>query len=311
MGIAGDNKHGGKGGGAWMWLPWERVKLIRIAEDDPGHEEHELHKWRTSLDRPKFAGLVESIRTLGLDALANVPPILIYLDGDVSTVANGRRTLAALRIVNAERKPADRLPVRAMTTKDPAMARDASNSNREEDPPMWLAKRYVRAYAVDGDKKGAAARLGLMYSHAETLRKCLALPQDWQAKINNLETSPDIALRLYANGGAEAREAIAAVSDGDGKIDAVKARDKTKRKARAKIEGPPALRPATLKALTGDLCANEFLTQKDMHMLAGIRLAAGDMTVLDAYPGILAAFKRQRIDVVTGRAKAGRKPVAK
>ncbi len=219
MGIAANNPYGASGGGAWSWLPPERIADIVIAEDDPEHPEHQGHKDRTSLDNPEFAQLLADIRRMRMIGMKEAKPIIVWLDGKTPTLAEGRRTICALRIVNAESKPADRLSVKMTITKDPELARDIGNANRASDPLMILAQRYAAAHAVDGDKGAAAARVGLPLSLANVLEKCMALPAELKRKINLREIDPEQALRLAKDGGAAAAKKVRAATKKSGKVD--------------------------------------------------------------------------------------------
>ncbi len=271
MGFPSKNPYNATGGGNWGWLDWKEIDALAIAEDDPEHPEHELHKWRTNPDNPKFSALVRDIEKVGLAGMSVAAPVTIYLDGGKPTVGQGRRTISALRIINAKRKPADRLPCRMVSTKDPELARDIGNANRDEDPLLSRARRYVAAYSVDNDKGAAAARNGLSLAQAGVLEKCLALPAELQRKINRCEIDPEQALRLGKDGGKEAVKKVRAATKPSGKVDTAKVRE----------VAAPRLSTTLLRGLAKEVTDSPRCTPETKALF---EFMAGNRTALDGYP---------------------------
>lgn len=280
------------------------VDRLVIEEDDPTHPEHAHHVWRTSLDRPKMQDLLASIREHGTEGVAR--PIIVYLDGKVPKVAEGRRTVTAIRIVNAERKAArPKLPplkVLGITTKDPSLARDLGGVGREEDPPMVLARRYRKALDAGETPSAAAARTAGNLAYANVLLKCLSLPDDVQAAINRGEIAPDVAVRAARNGGGAAAAAVVedAKDPTTGKVDGEKAKAAAKRVTPVVRRSTPHPRTAIKIGVT--LAMSHRCERADGFLLA-LRWHAGE----DVWDRLPAEVQAALVDHGWGpeRAKGG------
>jgi len=248
-GFAAQKERMGADGSFNGW--WVVPAKYKSPRSDPKHPEHQNWLARTDPNDADMQVLLASMREHGT-ALGT--PIVVYTDGGERLVAAGDRRLAAVTIVNAERraKRQELLKLRAVATTDPVRARYLENAARKEDPPLVLARRFKDAMENDGmAPPAAAACAGLRLDTANALVKCLLLDSDLQGKINRKEITPDVALRLAKNGGSAAvREAVTASTDSEGKVDG-----KAVRKA-AKAASPPRAKTRSAKEIErveGDL----------------------------------------------------------
>lgn len=268
---------------AWLVLP----ENLYSPRSDPAHEEHENWLTRTDPNDPGMQDLLNSMREHGTD---EGEPVLIYSDGGRTVIADGDRRHAACRLMNEERKK-KRLPpltLRAMTTRDPVVARAIGNACRREDPPLVLARRFRQATSVMAPA-AAAACVGLRLDTANTLVKCLALDPDLQAKINARELAPDVALRAARKDGSEGvrtvvRDAIGA----DGKVDEKKAR---KLAVQRNPAGPKAVPAAVLLRVEGRV--RDQGGDEHSAIAAGIALARGDYAAALLHPTLKAALEAE------------------
>lgn len=261
---------------AWITPP-ENLYSPRSAVAHPDHED-----WldRTDPQHPKMIALLASMREHGTD---EGEPVLYYIDGERACIADGDRRLAAVTIVNAERE-ADGglrsglppLSLRALLTKDPVVARAIGNAARMDDKPMVLARRFRSAADAMGDGPAAAA-CGLSLLHARTLRRCLALPEDLQAKVNNLEVPADVAARMVDAGTVAATKAVEASKDKTtGKVDPQKARAAARavKPTRAKTRSARVLESVEAEVRGGDNRIGESATARGAFA-DGIAFARG------------------------------------
>lgn len=257
---------------AWITPP-ENLYSPRSTRLHPDHED-----WldRTDPNHPIMIALLASMREHGTD---EGEPILYYIDGEQACIADGDRRLAAVTIINAERKAAGGLragqppySLRALLTKDPVVARAIGNAARMDDKPMVLARRFRGAAEMMGDGPAAAA-CGLNLLHARTLRRCLALPEDIQAKVNRLEIPADVAARMADAGSTAATRAVEASTDKTtGKVDPQKA------KAAARVAKPTRAktRPArVLESVEAEVRGIKSLSGISQAFADGIAFARG------------------------------------
>lgn len=292
------------------------VHLIRIAEEDPSHPEHEAHMARVSLNDPENMALLESMRLIGWPTGSIV---YIYKDGDGYNAADARRRLTFAHIVDAEWKKAKdkRYPMRchAVMTDDPDTARDIANAHRKEDPPLVRARRYVEKRAEYGwpNIKDAAARaaacVGLRLDYANALAACLSLPADQRAKVNNGELPPDVAARAAKKGGAAAVETIVqtATDPASGKVDGRKA----KAAAREMPKRPKARPSRLVSSFSAELSRLAQNKTRDgngdlavpPHAVAMAQWFAGDNAALDGFPVMKKALESAMVTMKEGAAK--------
>lgn len=233
----------------WRLLP----EKLFSPRSDPSHDEHASWAERTDPNNPKTAGLIAAMREHGTD---EGEPVIVFTDGGTTTIADGDRRQFACAFVNRERAAAkpklEPLTLRAVTTRDPILARSLGNANRMDDPPMVEARRFRSSASAMGDAPAAAA-LGLTLAYARALRKCLSLSAEVQAKVNARELPADVAARMVGAGSEKATEAVRKSTGEDGKVDPVRA----KTAAREAVPTRPKVRRGeTLAGLEAELLAS-------------------------------------------------------
>lgn len=182
---------------------------ITIAEDAPDHPHFDRHTVRRKISR----WLVESIKKKGVLA-----PVMIYVDGDTCTAADGRRRIRHARVASDElvaegKKP---LVIRCIPVNDPADARRIANRFRMSESPMAEAHDLADIMAATGATEyddaavnEAAAELGVTKKRARTLLLLLKLTPELQAKVDAKEIPVDVALRLGKRPQAVQRATVA------------------------------------------------------------------------------------------------------
>jgi len=182
---------------------------ITIAEDAPDHPHFARHTVRRKISR----WLVESIKKKGVLA-----PVLIYVDGDTCTAADGRRRIRHARVASDELVAEGKKPliVRCIPVNDPADARRVANRFRMSESPMAeahdLADILNAAGATEHDESSvnqAAAELGITKARAGQLLLLLKLTPELQEKVDAKEIPVDVALRLGKKSQAVQRATVA------------------------------------------------------------------------------------------------------
>ncbi len=207
-------------GGASTFNAWKvDPGKLYSPRSEPDHPEHASWLERTDPANPEYQVLLGLMRANGTH---EGQPIIVYSDGGRICVAEGDRRMACANALIAERKAAgNRGPItlRALTTKDPVLARNLGNAGRSEDTPLALARRF-RASAEALGAGVAAASMGMRLDYAQMLVKCLSLDADLQARVNRRELPPDVAVRAAKVGGSAAvREVVAKATDAAGKVE--------------------------------------------------------------------------------------------
>jgi hypothetical protein len=216
-----------------------RPEDITIEQEGPTHADHGAHMARVSLHNPKFKRLLDSMRAIGWET------------GSVAFVhrkkgvlgcfaADGKRRITASRIVNKERRAAGRsdddlITVLAILTDEGDTAESIANSNREDDPILVRARRYLKAKRSLSDVE-AAAQNGLTVKEAHQAVQLLSADPEMQDLLNGKVIPVDVAIRMLKKGAAAVREQLNAARDESGSVDPAKLRGAARKVSQEAIE---------------------------------------------------------------------------